>query len=134
MAALAFVGVAVTSATVIIYGEAIWDPVKLTERMGGLGVILALVALVLATITTNLAANVVAPANGFSNLSPRRISFKMGGYITAGIGIAIPQVVGNTAIFHLAGRLFGAAGSGRRHHAGGLLFSAQDASGCTATV
>jgi NCS1 family nucleobase:cation symporter-1 len=89
MAALAFVGVAVTSATVIIYGEAIWDPVKLTERMGGLGVILALVALVLATITTNLAANVVAPANGFSNLSPRRISFKMGGYITAGIGIAM---------------------------------------------
>lgn len=89
MAALAFVGVAVTSATVIIYGEAIWDPVKLTERMGGLGVILALIALVLATLTTNLAANVVAPANGFSNLSPRRISFKMGGYITAGIGIAM---------------------------------------------
>ncbi|MBK6436014.1 MAG: NCS1 family nucleobase:cation symporter-1 [Rhodanobacteraceae bacterium] len=89
MAALAFVGVAVTSATVVLYGEAIWDPVKLTERMGGLGVIVALIALVLATITTNLAANVVAPANGFSNLSPRRISFKMGGYITAGIGIAM---------------------------------------------
>lgn len=89
MAALAFVGVAVTSATVVIFGEAIWDPVKLTERMGGVGVILALFALVLATITTNLAANVVAPANGFSNLSPRRISFKTGGYITAGIGIAM---------------------------------------------
>ncbi|MEO6065058.1 MAG: NCS1 family nucleobase:cation symporter-1 [Lysobacterales bacterium] len=89
MAFLAFIGVAVTSATVLIYGEAIWDPVKLTERMGGIGVIVALVALVLATITTNLAANVVAPANGFSNLAPGRISFKMGGYITAGIGIAI---------------------------------------------
>lgn len=89
MALLAFIGVAVTSATVVIYGEAIWDPVALTRRMGGLGVVVALVALLLATLTTNLAANVVAPANGFSNLAPRRISFRMGGYITAGIGIAI---------------------------------------------
>ncbi|MCB1605597.1 MAG: cytosine permease, partial [Xanthomonadales bacterium] len=61
MALLAFIGVAVTSATVIIYGEAIWDPVALTRRMGGIGVVVALMALVLATLTTNLAANVVAP-------------------------------------------------------------------------
>jgi NCS1 family nucleobase:cation symporter-1 len=89
MALLASIAVAVTSATVLIYGEAIWDPVALTARMGGLGVAVALVALILATLTTNLAANVVAPANGFSNLAPGRISFKLGGYITAGIGIAI---------------------------------------------
>jgi len=89
MALLAFVGVAVTSATVVIYGEAIWDPVALTARMGGFSVVIALLALLLATLTTNLAANVVAPANGFSNLAPGKISFKMGGYITAGIGIAI---------------------------------------------
>ncbi|MEZ5441821.1 MAG: NCS1 family nucleobase:cation symporter-1 [Lysobacterales bacterium] len=89
MALLAFIGVAVTSATVLIFGEAIWDPVALTGRMGGLGVVIALIALVLATLTTNLAANVVAPANGFSNLAPGKISFKLGGYITAGIGIAI---------------------------------------------
>jgi len=89
MALFAFISVAVTSATVTIYGEAIWDPVALAGRMGGLGVIVALSALVLATLTTNLAANVVAPAYGFSNLSPHKISFKMGGYITAGIGIAI---------------------------------------------
>jgi NCS1 family nucleobase:cation symporter-1 len=89
MALLAFVSVAVTSATVVIFGEAIWDPVKLTERMGGLGVVLALIALVLATLTTNLAANVVAPANGFSNLAPGRISFRLGGYITADIGLAM---------------------------------------------
>ncbi len=89
MALLAFIAVAVTSATVLIYGEAIWDPVALTARMGGVGVAVALVALILATLTTNLAANVVAPANGFSNLAPGRISFKLGGYITAGIGIAI---------------------------------------------
>ncbi|MFT6732076.1 MAG: NCS1 family nucleobase:cation symporter-1 [Polaribacter sp.] len=89
MALFAFISVAVTSATVTIYGEAIWDPIVLAGRMGGLGVVVALSALVLATLTTNLAANVVAPAYGFSNLNPRKISFKMGGYITAGIGIAI---------------------------------------------
>ncbi len=89
MALFSFIGVAVTSATVVIYGEAIWDPVKLLGRMGGWAVVISLFALVVATLTTNLAANVVAPANGFSNLSPAKISFKMGGYITAGIGIAI---------------------------------------------
>ncbi|SDE47286.1 NCS1 family nucleobase:cation symporter-1 [Kordiimonas lacus] len=89
MALFAFIGVAVTSATVTIYGEAIWDPVVLAGRMGGMGVVVALAALVIATLTTNLAANVVAPAYGFSNLSPSKISFTMGGYITAGIGIAI---------------------------------------------
>jgi len=89
MACFAFIGVAVTSATVTIFGEAIWDPVELAGRMGGMGVIVALAALIVATLTTNLAANVVAPAYGFSNLDPQKISFKMGGYITAGIGIAI---------------------------------------------
>ncbi|MCY7296913.1 NCS1 family nucleobase:cation symporter-1 [Alteromonas sp. a30] len=89
MALFAFIGVAVTSATVSIYGEAIWDPVVLASKMGGIGVVVALGALALATLTTNLAANVVAPAYGFSNLSPQKISFKTGGYITAGLGIAI---------------------------------------------
>lgn len=89
MALFAMVGVFVTSATAMIYGEAIWDPVALASRMGGAGVALALMALVVATLTTNLAANVVAPAYGFSNLAPQRISFAMGGYITAGLGIAM---------------------------------------------
>jgi nucleobase:cation symporter-1, NCS1 family len=89
MAMFAFISVAVTSATVVIYGEAVWDPVDLLGRMGGSAVIIALFALAVATLTTNLAANVVAPANGFSNISPRKISFKRGGYITAGLGIAI---------------------------------------------
>jgi len=57
--------------------------------MGGTGAVIGLVFLLLATLTTNLAANVVAPANGFSNIAPRRISYKMGGFITAGLGIAI---------------------------------------------
>jgi NCS1 family nucleobase:cation symporter-1 len=89
MALFAFIGVAVTSATVVLYGEAIWDPVALMGRMGGMAVVVALFALAVATLTTNLAANVVAPANGFANINPARISFKMGGYITAGLGIAI---------------------------------------------
>jgi NCS1 family nucleobase:cation symporter-1 len=89
MAILAFIAVAVASATVVIYGEALWDPVAITERMGGFAVVIALIALVIATLTTNLAANMVAPANGFANLSPGKISFRMGGYITAGLGIAI---------------------------------------------
>ena len=89
MALFSFIGVAVTSATVVIYGEAIWNPVELLGRMGGVTVIVALFVLAVATLTTNLAANVVAPANGFSNISPRRITFKAGGYITAGLGIAM---------------------------------------------
>jgi NCS1 family nucleobase:cation symporter-1 len=89
MVLLAFVSVAVTSATAVVFGEMIWDPVVLAGRMGGAAAILGLVFLLLATLTTNLAANVVAPANGFSNIAPRLISFKRGGYITAGLGIAI---------------------------------------------
>jgi NCS1 family nucleobase:cation symporter-1 len=89
MALFAFIGVAVTSATVVIYGEAVWDPVKLLGRMGGSTVAIALLVLAIATLTTNLAANVVAPANGFSNINPQRISFKAGGYITAALGVVM---------------------------------------------
>ncbi len=89
MALFAFVSVAVTSATIVIYGEAIWNPVDIAARMGGAGIVVALAALIVASLTTNIAANVVAPAYGFSNLAPSRISFKMGGYITAAIGVAI---------------------------------------------
>lgn len=89
MALLAFVSVAVTSTTLVVFGEIIWDPVVLAGRMGGTAAILGLVFLLIATLTTNLAANVVAPANGFSNFAPKRISFRLGGFITAGLGIAI---------------------------------------------
>lgn len=89
MGLLAFISVAVTSATVIVFGSAIWDPVEIAGRLGGGAALFGLALLLLATMTTNLAANVVAPANGFSNIAPRLISFKTGGYITAGLGIAI---------------------------------------------
>ncbi|GAB3103265.1 NCS1 family nucleobase:cation symporter-1 [Aestuariicella hydrocarbonica] len=89
MALLGFVSVSVTSATMVIYGEQIWDPVDIAGRMGGFTALVGLLLLIVATITTNLAANVVAPANGFSNLAPSLISFRTGGFITAVLGIAI---------------------------------------------
>jgi NCS1 family nucleobase:cation symporter-1 len=90
MVLFSFIGVAVTSASVIIFGGAIWDPVKLLSKIEKPAVILiSLFALLIATLTTNVAANVVAPANGFANLWPRRVSFAVGGLITGVIGIAI---------------------------------------------
>ncbi|MFT5481822.1 MAG: NCS1 family nucleobase:cation symporter-1 [Halieaceae bacterium] len=89
MALLAFISVAVTMATVAVFGEEIWDPVALAGRLGGASALVGLGMLIIATLTTNLAANVVAPANGFCNLAPHKISFRMGGLITAGLGIAM---------------------------------------------
>jgi len=84
----AFIGVAVTSATIVIFGEAIWDPVTLLSKFENpLVNIIAQISLLLATLTTNLAANVVGPANSFSNIAPKKISFRTGGLITGIIGI-----------------------------------------------
>ena len=78
------------SASDVIFGEPIWDPVQLLSRIENpVVVLIALFALLIATLTTNVAANVVAPANGFANLWPSRISFAVGGVITGVIGIAI---------------------------------------------
>ncbi len=85
-----FIGVAVTSATVVIFGKEIWDPVKLlAEFKHPVVVVCSMVALWVATLTTNLAANVVAPANSIANLWPRRISYRTGGVITCLVGVAI---------------------------------------------
>ncbi len=90
MTAFAFLGVAVTSATIVIFGEAIWDPVVLIARIGSpLVVILGALVILAAQITTNMAANVVSPANDFSSLAPKRISYVTGGLITAAAGIAM---------------------------------------------
>lgn len=90
MGLFAFIGVAVTSATVVIYGEAIPNPVDLAGRMGGgMAVAISLCALAVATLSTNIAANVVSPANAIINLAPRRASFRTGGLVTAGLGVAI---------------------------------------------
>ena len=87
MGLLALLAVLVTSATVVIYGKAIWDPVDLASRMTGAAVLVALIVLLVDTVSVNLAANLVGPAYDFSALSPRNISYKMGGCITAGLAI-----------------------------------------------
>jgi len=90
MGLFSFIGVAVTSATVVIYGETIWDPVVLITRFKNpVLLVVALAALVIATLATNIAANVVSPANDFANIAPRKISFRTGGLITGVIGILI---------------------------------------------
>jgi NCS1 family nucleobase:cation symporter-1 len=90
MALFAFIGAAVTNATVVIFGTRISDPVALLARIGGpVMIMLSMLGLTIATLTTNIAANIVAPANGFSNLAPHRISFKQGALITAGLGIVM---------------------------------------------
>ncbi|MBL9082115.1 MAG: NCS1 family nucleobase:cation symporter-1 [Planctomycetales bacterium] len=90
MGLYSFIGVAVTSATVIIYGHAIWDPVQLLTKFENHAVlVVAMLSLCLATLATNIAANVVSPANDFAHLWPKRISFRIGGLITGLVGIAI---------------------------------------------
>ncbi|MFZ6646417.1 NCS1 family nucleobase:cation symporter-1 [Undibacterium sp. TJN25] len=89
MGLLAMLAVIVTSATVVLYGKAIWDPVDLSSRMTGIAVLVALLILLIDTVSVNLAANLVGPAYDFSALSPKLISYKTGGYITAFIAIAM---------------------------------------------
>ena len=83
-----FIGIAVTSATLIIFGQALWNPVEVLSRLGNpFAVVLAMLGLLLATLNVNVSANIVSPANDFSNLSPRRISFRTGGLITCLVGV-----------------------------------------------
>jgi NCS1 family nucleobase:cation symporter-1 len=86
----AAMGVLITSATTIIYGEVIWDPIKLVARFDSPVVIaIAMFTAVVATLAVNIAANVVSPANDFANAFPRLISFSTGGLITGILGIVI---------------------------------------------
>ena len=90
MTVFAAMGVLITSATAIIYGEAIWDPIRLIGRFSSPVVIaISMFTAVVATLAVNIAANVVSPANDFANAFPRWINFKTGGLITGLLGIAI---------------------------------------------
>ncbi|HEX4168144.1 MAG TPA: NCS1 family nucleobase:cation symporter-1 [Bryobacteraceae bacterium] len=90
MTLYSFIGVAVTSASVVLFGEAIWDPVALLSRFQQpLVASIALIALLIATLNANVAANVVSPSNDFSNLNPRLISFRTGGMITGIAGLCM---------------------------------------------
>ncbi|MBS1564085.1 MAG: NCS1 family nucleobase:cation symporter-1 [Bacteroidetes bacterium] len=90
MTIFSFIGVVVTSATTIIYGTTIWDPVVLAGRFDNkLLISIAMIAVAISTLATNIAANIVSPANDFANLAPSKINFRTGGYITGIIGILI---------------------------------------------
>src|SRR5581483_7868860 len=88
MTLYSFIGVAVTSASAVLFGQPIWDPVELLGKFNQPVIaFIALIALLVATLNTNVAANVVSPSNDFSNLNPRLISFRTGGLITGAVGI-----------------------------------------------
>ena len=121
MTAFSFIGIAVTAATIVVFGEAIWDPVALVTRLTGdipALLILAMFIIAIAQISTNMAANVVSPSFDFSNLAPKYISFRTGGIITAVIGVVsfpwlILQTVGAYVFTWLVGygSLLGAIGA-----------------------
>jgi NCS1 family nucleobase:cation symporter-1 len=90
MTLFAFIGVVVTSATTIIFGTTIWDPLVLAGKFESkLLISIAMIAVAISTLATNIAANIVSPANDFANLAPSKINFKTGGYITGIIGLLI---------------------------------------------
>jgi NCS1 family nucleobase:cation symporter-1 len=109
MAAFAFIGAVVTNASAVIFGARIADPIALLAKIGGPAItILAMLGLSVATLTTNLAANVVAPANDFSNVAPHKIRFKTGAMITAVIGILMmPWKLYNDAAAYIFAWLIG---------------------------
>jgi len=90
MSVFAAMGILITSASGIIYGEPIWDPIKLVARFSTPWVVaISMFTVVVATLAVNIAANVVSPANDFANAFPRLIGFKTGGLITGLLGIAM---------------------------------------------
>ncbi len=90
MTLFSFIGVVVTSATTIVYGTTIWDPLVLAGKFDSKVLIsFAMIAVAISTLATNIAANIVSPANDFANLAPAKINFRTGGYITGIIGIII---------------------------------------------
>lgn len=90
MVLFSFIGVVVTSATVVIYGSSLWDPVIVLSKFENPFIlVLSLVAVCIATLATNIAANVVSPANDFVHLLPRLVSFRTGGWLTGILGLLI---------------------------------------------
>ena len=90
MTLFAVLAVVVTSGSQVVYGEAIWDPIQLAARLESTaGILLALATVLVASLSVNLAANLVGPAYDFSNLVPRLVSFRTGALITCVIGVLI---------------------------------------------
>ncbi len=85
-----FVGIAVTSASVVLFGHPVWNPIELIGRLHQpVAAFIAMIGILIATLNVNIGANLVAPSNDFSNLYPRRISFRTGGLITGLLGLAM---------------------------------------------
>ncbi|MCH8496142.1 MAG: cytosine permease, partial [Balneolales bacterium] len=89
-----FVAIFVTSAAIISFKDILivedtpWDPVSLVARFQDpVVVIFAQIALIIATLSTNIAANVIAPANAIANVVPQRLNFRKGGVIAGIVGI-----------------------------------------------
>jgi NCS1 family nucleobase:cation symporter-1 len=90
MSYISIVSIIVTSAAAVVYHQTIWDPVALTTKFSSTAVVvIGLIMVILATMSVNVAANVVSPSYDFSNAAPRLVSFRTGGLITGVIGIAI---------------------------------------------
>ena len=112
MTLYSFIGIACTSASETIFGEPIWSPITLLGRFHQpVAALLALVALLVATLNVNIGANVVSPSNDFSNLAPRLISFRTGGLITGFLGLAMmPWKLMSTFGSYIFGWLVGYSG------------------------
>jgi NCS1 family nucleobase:cation symporter-1 len=82
MAAFSFIGIAVTSATVAIFGKPLWNPVDLLLEFPTIVVLIGGIIVVLSSITINVGANVMAPARAFENLAPRVVTFGIGAILT----------------------------------------------------
>ena len=89
MAFFSFLGIAVTSATVALYGKALWNPVELILKFPAAVIVLAGLIVVLSSVTINVGANVMAPARAFENLWPRRINFAIGAVMTGVLSLAM---------------------------------------------
>ena len=106
MVLYSFLGIAVTSASTVVFGKPIWSPVELLGKFHQPFIaFLGLIALLVATLNVNIGANVVGPSNDFSNLAPRFISFRTGGldYWNSGTGDLSVEAGGEFTATILAG-------------------------------
>jgi len=112
MTLFAAMGVFITSASAIVFGETIWDPIDLGAKLESRGLVaLAEMTAVIATLAMNIAANVVSPANDFSNLAPSRISFRTGGLVTGVLAtLMMPWKLLENADRYIDGWLLGYSG------------------------
>lgn len=90
MMLIAFVSIFVTGCGLLVFGELLWDPTSVVVKIGNpIASVVGCLGIAIAQVTTNVAANIVAPANGFSNLAPKKISYRTGVLIGALISVLI---------------------------------------------